>query len=136
MDPAYRLRTRREISMDRSKRDRSKRYTRVKLDNSSMHILHVHVHVKPEHLDAFQTATVENASHSVQEPGCVRFDVIQQADDPTRFVLVEIYRDAQSHAAHRESTHYHAWVDRVADMLAEPRTRAIYRNVHPGDDQF
>jgi quinol monooxygenase YgiN len=73
-----------------------------------MHILHVHVHVKPEHLDAFQTATVENASHSVQEPGCARFDVIQQADDPTRFVLVEIYRDAQALAAHRETPHYHA----------------------------
>ena len=101
-----------------------------------MHILHVHVHVKPEHLDAFQTATIENAGHSVQEPGCVRFDVIQQADDPTRFVLIEIYRDAQSHAAHRETPHYHAWIERVTDMLAEPRTRTVYRNVHPGDDTF
>ena len=101
-----------------------------------MHILHVHVHVKPEHLDAFQTATIENASHSVQEPGCVRFDVIQQTDDPTRFVLVEVYRDAQGHAAHRETPHYHAWIERVPDMLAEPRTRTFYRNVHPGDDSF
>ena len=101
-----------------------------------MHILHVHVHVKPEHLDAFQTATVENASHSVQEPGCARFDVIQQADDPTRFVLVEIYRDAQALAAHRETPHYHAWIERATDMLAEPRTRTVYRNVCPGDDAF
>jgi autoinducer 2-degrading protein len=101
-----------------------------------MHILHVHVHVKPEHLDAFQTATIENAGHSVQEPGCVRFDVIQQADDPTRFVLIEIYRDAESHAAHRETPHYHAWIERATDMLAEPRTRTVYRNVYPGDDAF
>lgn len=101
-----------------------------------MHILHVNVHVKPEYLDEFQRATVENASHSVQEPGCVRFDVIQQSDDPTRFVLVEIYRDAQGHAAHRETAHYRAWIDRVTDMLAEPRTRTVYRNVHPPDAAF
>jgi autoinducer 2-degrading protein len=110
--------------------------TKVKLDNSCMHILHVHVHVKPEHLDEFQTATIENASHSVQEPGCARFDVVQQTDDPTRFVLVEFYRDAQGLAAHRETPHYHAWIERVADMLVEPRTRTVYRNVHPGDDAF
>jgi quinol monooxygenase YgiN len=101
-----------------------------------MHILHVHVHVKPERLDDFQRATIENASLSVQEPGCARFDVMQQADDPTRFVLVEIYRDAQGHAAHRESAHYRAWSERVADMLAEPRTRSIYRNLYPAGDAF
>ena len=110
--------------------------TKVKLDNSCMHILHVHVHVKPEHLDAFQTATVENARNSIQEPGCARFDVVQQTDDPTRFVLVEFYRDAPALAAHRETPHYHAWIERVTDMLPEPRTRTFYRNVHPGDDAF
>jgi (4S)-4-hydroxy-5-phosphonooxypentane-2,3-dione isomerase len=101
-----------------------------------MHILLVQVHVKPDHLDDFQLATVENASHSVQEPGCARFDVIQQIDDPARFVFVEIYRDDQALAAHRESPHYRAWVERVADMLAEPRTRAVYRNVFPDDAAF
>jgi (4S)-4-hydroxy-5-phosphonooxypentane-2,3-dione isomerase len=80
--------------------------------------------------------TIDNASLSVQEPGCARFDVMQQADDPTRFVLVEIYRDAQGHAAHRESAHYRAWSERVADMLAEPRTRSIYRNLYPAGDAF
>ena len=99
-----------------------------------MHILHVQVHVKPEYLDDFQRATILNASHSVKELGCVRFDVIQQTDDLTRFVLVEIYRDAQSHAAHRETPHYQAWVEAVGDMFAEPRTRAVYRNVYPPDD--
>lgn len=101
-----------------------------------MHILHVQLHVKPEFLEDFQRATIENAKHSVQEPGCVRFDVIQRTDDPTRFVLVEIYRDAESHAAHRETPHYQAWVKTVTDMLAEPRTRAIYRNVYPSDAEF
>jgi autoinducer 2-degrading protein len=101
-----------------------------------MHILHVQVHVKSEFLDDFQRATIENAKHSVQEAGCVRFDVIQQTDDPTRFVLVEIYRDAESHAAHRETAHYHAWVETVTNVFAEPRTRAIYRNVYPSDAEF
>jgi len=101
-----------------------------------MHILHVQVHVKSEFLDDFQRATIENAKHSVQEPGCARFDVIQQADDPARFVLVEIYRDAESHAAHRETPHYRAWVETVTDMLAEPCTRAIYQNVYPSDTAF
>jgi quinol monooxygenase YgiN len=101
-----------------------------------MHILHVNIHVKPDCLDEFRAATIENASHSVQEPGCARFDVIEQADDPTRFMLVEIYRDEQALAAHRESPHYRAWVERATDMLAEPRTRIFYRNVYPGDDSF
>jgi (4S)-4-hydroxy-5-phosphonooxypentane-2,3-dione isomerase len=101
-----------------------------------MHILHVQVHVKPEFLDEFQRATIENAKHSVQEPGCTRFDVIQQTDEPTRFVLVEIYRDAESHAAHRETPHYKAWVETVTAMLVEPRTRVFYRNVYPSDTAF
>jgi quinol monooxygenase YgiN len=101
-----------------------------------MHILHVNVHVNPDRLDEFRLATIENASHSVQEPGCARFDVIAQVDDPTRFMLVEIYRDEQALAAHRAAPHYIAWVERVTDMLAEPRTRIFYRNVYPGDDAF
>ena len=101
-----------------------------------MHILHVHLHVKPERIEDFERATIENANHSVQEPGCVRFDVVQQSDDPTRFALIEIYRDAESHAAHRETPHYAAWVDKVTDMLAEPRTRVVYRNVYPRDAAF
>ncbi len=101
-----------------------------------MHILHVYIHVKPDRLDDFQRATIENATASRQEPGCTRFDVMQQLDDPTRFVLEEAYRDEQSLAAHRETPHYHAWIDRVTDILAEPRTRTAYRNVHPGDDRF
>src|SRR5262249_24455770 len=96
-----------------------------------MHILHVHARVKPEFVEAFREATIENARNSVKEPGVARFDVIQQQDDPTRFVLVEVYRDAQGHEQHRESAHYHAWIARVEEMLPEPRTRALYHNVFP-----
>ena len=98
-----------------------------------MHILHVYCKVKPDEIDLFKKLTIENASASCKEPGCARFDVIQQADDPTRFVLVEVYRDAGSHAAHRETPHYHAWVDKAGGLLAEPRTRQIFTNVYPPD---
>jgi len=98
-----------------------------------MLILHVYIHVKPEHLQAFRAATIENASHSRKESGVVRFDFIQQTDDPTRFVLLEVYRDAAAQASHRETPHYHAWVANVTDMLAEPRTRQTYANLYPAD---
>lgn len=99
-----------------------------------MHIVHVHVRVKPEFVEAFKQVTTENARHSVQEPGIARFDVIQQADDPTRFVLVEVYRDEHAPARHRETAHYNAWKERATDMMAEPRTRVIYSNVFPTDE--
>ena len=98
-----------------------------------MHILHVHAHVKPERLEEFLAATLENARNSVKEPGVARFDVVQQADDPTRIVLVEVYRTPEGHAQHRETAHYKAWAEKVAEMFVEPRTRAIYRNVFPAD---
>jgi quinol monooxygenase YgiN len=98
-----------------------------------MLIVHVQVHVKPEHIEAFKLATIENASHSVKEPGIARFDVVQQADDPTRFVLVEAYRDTEATTHHKASAHYHAWAEKVADMLAEPRSRVVYSNIHPAD---
>jgi autoinducer 2-degrading protein len=98
-----------------------------------MHILHVYARVKPEHIEAFKKATIENASNSVKEPGVARFDVIQQQDDPTRFMLVEVYRDPQGHARHKETAHYQAWIERVEDLLAEPRTRALYHNIYPAD---
>lgn len=98
-----------------------------------MLIVHVFVHVKPECVAAFQAATVENARNSVQEPGIARFDVIQQQDDPTRFVLVEVYRTAAATAAHKETAHYQQWRDTVADMMAEPRASIKYGNVFPTD---
>ena len=99
-----------------------------------MIIVHVHVRVKPEFIEAFREATIENARHSVQEPGIARFDVAQQADDPGRFVLVEAYRTVEAQAGHKETAHYAAWREAVAPMLAEPRTRVIYANAYPSDE--
>jgi|SRR5581483_10890957 len=101
-----------------------------------MVILIVHLHVKSEHLDAFRQATAENARNSSKEPGIARFDFFQQSDDPTRFVLCEVYRDADAPAKHRETAHYQQWLAKVPDMLAEPRTRAMYTNVFPADSAW
>jgi (4S)-4-hydroxy-5-phosphonooxypentane-2,3-dione isomerase len=101
-----------------------------------MLIVHVYVHVKPEHIEAFKLATIENAANSVKEPGIARFDVVQQADDPTRFVLVEAYRDAEAPARHKATAHYQAWAEKVAGMLAEPRSRVVYGNVCPADQDW
>src|SRR3954464_886324 len=99
-----------------------------------MLIVQVTVRVKPESIDAFRLATVENARHSVQEPGIARFDVLQQADDPTRFVLTEVYREPGAQARHRETAHYARWRDTVANMMAEPRTSVKYSNLFPADE--
>ena len=98
-----------------------------------MLIVHVHAHVKPECVAAFQEATVENARQSVQEPGIARFDVIQQADDPARFILVEVYRTAQAPAQHKETAHYQGWRDTVAPMMASPRSSVKFANSYPPD---
>lgn len=101
-----------------------------------MLVVHVHVHVKPECVEAFRQASIENASNSIREPGIARFDVVQQADDPTCFVLVEAYRTPQATAAHKETAHYAAWRDAVADMMAEPRSSVKYTNVCPPDEEW
>jgi (4S)-4-hydroxy-5-phosphonooxypentane-2,3-dione isomerase len=91
-----------------------------------MLIVHVHVHVKPAWVEAFRAASLENAAHSVLEPGIARFEVIRQIDDPQRFVLIEIYRNSEAAAAHKETPHYAKWRDTVADMMAEPRYSIKY----------
>jgi len=96
-----------------------------------MFIVHVFAHIKPDRVEAFRAATLENARNSVREPGVARFDVIQQHDDPTRFVLVEVYRTPQDANKHKETSHYQKWRDAVADMMAEPRTSIKYTNVFP-----
>jgi len=101
-----------------------------------MLILQVYIHVKAEHLEAFKAATIENATHSRKEPGIARFDFFQQADDSTRFTLVEVYRDTAAQVSHKEQPHYHAWVAKVTDMLAEPRTRQSYVSVYPPDAEW
>ncbi len=96
-----------------------------------MLIVHVHIHVKPESVEAFKTATEANARASRLEPGVLRFDVLQQADDPTRFVLIEIYRAAADQLAHRETPHYPIWRDTVASMMTEPRLPVKFNQLFP-----
>lgn len=96
-----------------------------------MLIVHVHIRVKPEFIEAFAEATIENAQSSAAEPGVARFDVAQQADDPARFVLIEVYRNADAPARHKETAHYAIWRDTVAGMMAEPRSSVKYSNVFP-----
>jgi (4S)-4-hydroxy-5-phosphonooxypentane-2,3-dione isomerase len=100
---------------------------------NTMLVVHVHVHVKPEHVEAFKQASVANARESIKEPGIARFDLVQQQDDPTRFVLVEVYRTPQAPAAHKETKHYETWRDAVAPMMAEPRSSVKFGNLFPED---
>ena len=98
-----------------------------------MLIVHVYVHVDPEQVEAFKAATIENARNSVREAGIARFDVIQQQDDPTRFMLIEVYRTPEAPAAHKETAHYQTWRDTVAEMMAEPRSSIKYSNIFPDE---
>jgi (4S)-4-hydroxy-5-phosphonooxypentane-2,3-dione isomerase len=99
-----------------------------------MLVVHVHVRVKPECLERFKDATLANARASRREPGIARFDVVQQQDDPTRFVLVEVYRTSDAPAAHKETGHYLTWRDTVAPLMAEPRSSVKFANLFPDDD--
>lgn len=100
---------------------------------NSLRVVHVHVHVKPESVEAFREATLANARESVKEPGVSRFDVVQDTEEPTRFVLVEVYKTPQAPAAHKETAHYLKWRDTVAPMMAGPRTSRKYANCFPDD---
>ncbi len=99
-----------------------------------MLVVHVHVNVKPEFVEAFKQASIENARASLREPGVARFEVMQHAEDPARFILVEAYRTNEAPAQHKETAHYAAWRDAVAPMMAEARTSVKYRNAFPPDE--
>lgn len=101
-----------------------------------MHIVLVYVHVKPEFVEAFEQATIDNSLNSVKEPGVARFDVIRQQDDAARFVLVEVYRGPEAVAAHKQTAHYARWRDTVEPMMAEPRTAVKYSNVCPSGQDW
>jgi len=101
-----------------------------------MLVVQIHVHVKPEYVDAFKKATLANARESVKEPGVAAFDVFQQQDDPTRFVFIEAYRTGDAPAAHKETAHYNTWRDAVAPMMAEPRSSVKFENLFPGDSEW
>ncbi|MEA1951553.1 MAG: antibiotic biosynthesis monooxygenase [Planctomycetota bacterium] len=100
-----------------------------------MYVVCVHVHVKPENRDDFISASLENATNTVQEPGNLRFDVIQQDDDPERFMLYEVYLDADAFDAHKQTAHYATWRDAVADWMAEPRKGVKHQSLFPQDVQ-
>jgi len=101
-----------------------------------MLVVHVHSRVKPDCVEAFKAASLANARESLKEPGIARFDVVQQADDPTRFVLVEAYRTPDAPAAHKATRHYAAWRDAVAPMMAEPRSSVKFTSVFPNDGSW
>jgi quinol monooxygenase YgiN len=101
-----------------------------------MHIVLVHIHIKPEFLQPFVDATQNNASNSILEPGVIRFDFLQQGDDPTRFTLVEVYKSPEDQLKHRETAHYNRWKDRVTEMMVEPRVGIKYRNILPLDTDW
>ena len=96
----------------------------------------INIHVKPEAVAPFKTATHDNASHSIQEPGVIRFDFYQQSDDPYRYVLLEIYKTDDDILTHRETAHYQRWRDTVADMMAEPRQRTTYTVLYPPETEL
>ncbi len=99
-----------------------------------MHIVQVHIHVKPEKINEFKKACIENAENSLRESGVARFDVLQQSDDPTRFILAEVYRSAEDQAKHKETSHYNKWRDLAEPMMLEARTRTTYINIFPRDE--
>ena len=99
-----------------------------------MFIVHVFVHVHLQDVEKFKAASIENARNSIKEPGVARFDVIQQQDDPTRFVLVEVYRTVDDPSRHKETQHYKKWRDTVADMMADPRSSLKYSNIFPDEN--
>ena len=96
----------------------------------------VSIHVKADAIDAFKAASIDNATNSHLEPGVVRFDLTQQLDDPTRFVLIEVFRDEAAQVAHRGTAHYERWRDAVADAMASPRSVVRLTNVFPSDDTW
>ncbi len=101
-----------------------------------MFVVLVHVHIKPEAMEEFRAACLDNARNSLQEPGVARFDVIQQQEDPTRWVLIEAYFQPEDQLKHRETAHYARWRDAVTEMMAEPRIGIKYDPVYPGVEQW
>lgn len=99
-----------------------------------MYIVQVHVTVEEDSIQAFKNATIENAKNSVKERGVSRFDFIQQKDDPTRFVLIEVYKDEEAALEHKNTDHYREWRSVVEDLMAEPRYSIKYHNIFPPDD--
>ncbi len=98
-----------------------------------MYIVHVFAHIKPDQVEAFKAVTLENAHNSLKEAGIARFDVLQQEDDPTRFVLVEVYRTKADTERHKQTAHYNRWREAVEALQVEPRSKLVYANIFPDE---
>ena len=96
-----------------------------------MFVVHIYVQVKPEYIEEFKKISIENARSSVKEPAIARFDVIQQSDDPTRFILVEAYLDESGVANHKQTAHYNKWRETAEKMIVGERTRTRFEPVWP-----
>ncbi len=98
-----------------------------------MLIVQVNVQIKEEHIQDFIDASIENASKSINEPGIARFDILQELDNPNKFILNEVYLNDSAPAVHKETAHYKKWKETVADMMSEPRFSIKYSNIYPDD---
>ncbi|WP_027415469.1 putative quinol monooxygenase [Aneurinibacillus terranovensis] len=98
-----------------------------------MYIVHVSIKVKEQHISAFRKVSIENARNSLNETGVARFDVLQQQDDPSNFLLVEVYYTPEAQLKHRETEHFKKWRAAIADMIAEPYTFVKYDNSFPNE---
>ncbi|MBN2581276.1 MAG: antibiotic biosynthesis monooxygenase [Pirellulales bacterium] len=101
-----------------------------------MFLVCVHIHVKSEHREPFIRASLENARCTIREPGNLRFDVLQQADAPDRFILYEVYRDEEGAKAHKTTPHYARWAETVAPWMAEPRKSVKYAVLFPEEPEL
>jgi (4S)-4-hydroxy-5-phosphonooxypentane-2,3-dione isomerase len=101
-----------------------------------MHIVHVHIQVKQEFIEVFKEATVTNAVSSSKEPGIISFTVLQQDDDPSKFLLLEVYKTQEDQARHKETAHYNTWRNVAEPWMKEPRSRSIYNQVFPKDLEY
>ena len=101
-----------------------------------MIIVHIFIKVKPDALELFKAETLKNAKNSIKEPGILRFDFMQQEDDPLSFLLVEVYKDDSAIIKHKETSHYAEWCQSAEHMIAEPRKRIRYVNIFPEDKEW
>ena len=99
-----------------------------------MLVVHVHVHVTPDAVEAFLAESRRNAEASLQESGVRRFDVLQDESDPAHVVLSEVYVDQAAADAHKQTPHYARWRDAVAGMMAQPRSSTCFTAVFPAED--
>ena len=101
-----------------------------------MLIVHVYIQVKFTNIEDFIQATLENAKSSLEEPGVIRFDVLQERDRKDHFLLVEVYRTKDDPARHKKTDHYKRWKEPVSDMMVIPRSKNIYDPLYPAEDHW